>query len=132
PQGRTAAGRRSAWPPGGPRAHPPGSARARRGSPLAPFADLDVRALAGRALDLELVHEALGAGQTRAQPLAGGVALAHGQIDVDDAGALVVEDHLDAGARAVRRLVQRDGAALAVDDDVARELGDGGGDAGLI
>ena len=103
-------------------------------SPL-PLANGHGRAAARCAVDLHLVHQAPRAGQAHPRPAAGGEAVAHRLIDVGDARAVIGHDDLDA------RLLPG-GATLADDDspvpvggvahDVARQLGDGGGDAALI
>ena len=98
-----------------------------------PARDGDARAVAGLRLDLEFVRQALGAAQAEAQAAAGGVAVLHRQLDVGDARARVEEHQLQPLARAVRHgSMQRDLAAAAVVERVARELARGGDDLGLV
>src|SRR5919202_3765637 len=63
------------------------------------------RAAPDLGLDLELVHEALRAGQPLAEAAPRGEAVAHDGGDVGDAGAAVLEDETQAlTARGVERL----------------------------
>jgi hypothetical protein len=60
--------------------------------------------------------------------VAGGEPVAHGELRVGDAGALVARDDGDASAARVIDPAQHHLASLCILDDVARHLGDGRGD----
>src|SRR5947209_334847 len=81
---------------------------------------------------LEVVHEAAGAGQPETQAPGGRVAVLHGSGHVADPGPLVARDDHDALTIAVCHHAEGDFAALGVHQDVARDLGDGGGDYRLV
>src|SRR5690606_1352862 len=104
----------------------PRPARSRR----PPLPHDDRRADADLGGDLEGVHQAAGPGQAEAEPSAGRVPVLHGPLDVGDARALVAGDDLDGRvlARALVDGADEDLAPAGVGDDVAGDLGDGGGD----
>lgn len=84
----------------------------------------DARAATGGGVDLELIDEPTGAGQSFAESSAGREAVAHGGVDVGDAGALVLEDKAEALASVRTLRCLRDQlTAQPVLDDVARQLG---------
>ena len=87
---------------------------------------------AGRGLDVEVVREPARAAQTEPQPSARRVAVLHRQLDVRDAGAVVVEGQTEAAAPEVPRPLDGDRAAAAVLDGVARQLARRRDDLGLI
>ncbi|MNT13356.1 hypothetical protein D3C72_1483230 [compost metagenome] len=96
------------------------------------FVQRDLRAFAGRAVDMAAVHQALGAQDAQAH--ARGRAVGAGQylVELRDAGALV----LDADAEHLWRRLAIDGkmhlAAAGVVIDVARQFRHGRGDAHLV
>src|SRR5687767_390179 len=67
-----------------------------RSSPPPPTLHGDGGALAGRAHDVERVHQAAGSRQAEAQAVAAGVAILHGELDIGDARALVASHYHEA------------------------------------
>src|SRR5262245_42399329 len=82
--------------------------------------------------DFELVHQSPGAWQPQPQAAGRGESVYHGAWDVGNAGTLVPGHDRDSRSRVVIDMVKRDLPAPRVHEDVARDLGDRGGDDGLI
>src|SRR5947199_3919434 len=64
-----------------------------------PTPDHLLRALPGMRLELEFVAEPLGAAEPEPQPASRGVAVGQRQLDVGDAGTLILEDEAHALAQ---------------------------------
>src|SRR6266567_8871252 len=60
-----------------------------------PFPHHDGGPLRHLGLDLELVHQSPSAGKPKPEPAAGGVGVAHGELDVGNPGARVARHHDD-------------------------------------
>jgi hypothetical protein len=84
----------------------------------------DGGSVAGGGADFEVVDEATRARQTQTKPVARGVTIAQGRIDVGDARAVISRqrEHADSGWLAANP--EQDFAASTVDDGVAGDLGD--------
>src|SRR5688572_11803296 len=97
-----------------------------------PTDDCDAGAFPRLGVNLELVRQAPRAAQTEAEPAAGGVAIAHGQLDIGDAGAFVLERQPQAAPPIVVDPVDGHRPAPTILDGVARQLARGSDDLGLI
>src|SRR6266545_1172552 len=102
-----------------------------RTGPL-PFAHRDARAFPRRRDDFELIHQAARAGKTQAQTPRRGVAVLHRAGHVADPGAVIRGDDDETLASPVDDLRKPHFATLRVHQDVARDLGDRGGDHRLV
>jgi len=95
-------------------------------------ADLDDRALAGFGVDLEMIHQPARADEAEPHPGLRAVLAVEDRVEVGDALALVADadrEQLRHGARIDHEF---GAAAAGVAVGVAGELGDRGGDAGLV
>src|SRR5207244_6465667 len=99
---------------------------------LDPYLGRHDRPLSGLGDDHELVHQPPHAGQAEPQAAGRRVAALHGEVDVGDAGAVVLRRHGDPRPAVLLEAAEDDLAAPRVQDDVARQLGDGRGDQGEI
>src|SRR3989454_11751525 len=85
-------------------------------------------ALADARAHVEIVHQAPRPGESQAQPAGRRVAVLERTRDVPNPRALIPRDDHHALAVAVRHHTERDFAPLGVHEDVARDLGNRGGD----
>src|SRR5882762_605407 len=97
-----------------------------------PLAHRDAGALSEGGHDFEFVHQAAGARQPEPEPARGRVAVLHGARDVANAGSVVLGDDDEPLAGPVDHLGEAHLTALGIHQDVARDLGDGCGDDGLV
>src|ERR1700679_4278240 len=100
--------------------------------PLAPAREHDLRSLAGRRLNTEVVRQPLGAGKPETQAGARGVAIGHRAGDIRDARPLIDEGQAYAAAYAVAQRLDLQHAAAAIFHGVARDLAGRGDQLGLI
>src|SRR5918993_6090465 len=97
-----------------------------------PTDDRDAGAFPRLGVNLELAGQAPRAAETEAEAAAGGVAIAHGELDIGDAGAFVLERQPQTAPPVIVDPIDGHGPAPAVLDGVARQLAGGGDDLGLI
>ncbi len=94
--------------------------------------EIDASSLAGRGVDLEVIHEAARADQAEPHAALRAVLAVENALQIGDAGTLVA----DADAQQLRRLGLLDhefgAAAAGIAEGVARNFGNGGGDPGLV
>src|ERR1700733_2998907 len=109
-----------------------GSRTERASIALLPTRDGNAGALALCRHNGELVAQPPRTAQAEAHPLAGGVAVLQRQLDVRDAGSVVLEHDPDAAPCAILHDVHGGLAALAVVERVARQFAGRGDDLGLI
>src|SRR5688500_14051174 len=100
---------------------------------LLPTRDRDPSALTGRRLDVELVRQLACAVETEAEAGAARITVTQRELDIGDAGALVLERQTQSGPLgAVVEALDAHLAAAAVDHGVARQFAGGGHDLGLL
>src|SRR5262245_40759295 len=82
--------------------------------------------------NIELIHQALGAGQAHTHATRGAIPILHHDINIRDAGPLVFANNLDPPAARALNFAHGDGAGTGVEKDIARQLADCGRDACLV
>src|SRR6478609_7081081 len=87
-----------------------------------PSCDDDASALSGPGCDGEIVCEPARAAQPESEPVAAGIAIFQGKVDVRDAGPLILERQPQSPLAIVGARFERQCAAAAIDQRVAGEL----------
>src|SRR4051812_8113069 len=98
----------------------------------APAGNRNPRSFTRPGVDGELIRQAPRAAQAETESSAGGVAVLQGEIEIDDAGALVREREPPAFADATFQYLDEPFAAAAVLERVARQLAGRRDELGLV
>src|SRR5712664_948967 len=106
--------------------------RIRRRRSSLPLPHRDGRSLADVGSNLEFVNEAPSARETESEALSGREAVPHGSVDVRNARSFVTRNNTDTTFAVMLDNTESDLAPLCINDNIACNFGDRGGDEGQV